>query len=386
MLEVTSEAHPSSIHEGAAGARNKQDVEWFDIDGVVEWLNRGLETGDVKEWGPAMGELVNPMYRREEAIEVLAPVLAHSSWAIRTTAAHLLLMLGSAQGVPVLQSALEAAARGEDVPEEVVVRAAASLHEFRQRTDGSAVFDAYERYKNWELLDIAMAQHAPQLTEWVREQRSGSVYVGGLLRMNEPNVIEGARRYIESSSLQWQEIGHWTLYRISGDEEHLAFIINKAKQNIGLLPGPPDENPYDSESATTLRLLQMTVTPEVETTLREIADFLVETSSRNQGAFSKTFAALFYLHEDYGFVDERVLSYLRGDYEAPAISDDLMWHIAEARRTPEIEAAAIARSPITYERHFIRLSERPLEGWISGYFRNLPIDILPAVETKDGSE
>jgi hypothetical protein len=110
--------------------------------------------------------------------------------------------------------------------------------------------------------------------------------------------------------------------------------------------------------------------------LEEIADHVAVHSDGGSALFSRAFTALFYLHKDDAFVNQRVMEFLRGQYRGPGVDRELLLSIAAVRRTPEIDAAALAFNPMAWEYALNRVEGRRPESW-GGSISYVPITLVP---------
>lgn len=199
-----------------------------------------LATGDPPRWKPVLGELLNPHYKREEAVVVLTRLLDNPDWDVRVTASWMLLELGSYAGVPVLQAALRAAAAGE-LPVDFAEEAAEKLHRFRQPIDPDDLYLAYERFKTGSLMEIAVMQQVPQMYDLVRQKRANrelgydTEWMAANLGMKDPESIEQYKKLLNAYP-QAQVLGHWALYRALGQPADLDYVISTARQFARMEP------------------------------------------------------------------------------------------------------------------------------------------------------
>jgi hypothetical protein len=248
--------------------------------------------------------------------------------------------------------------------------AANVLHQFRQNLSGDDLFDCWRRYKEQLFLELAVLHEANEAYQYVQDQRtSGQAdhstdWAAAFMGMKDPASMDRYRQLTaQSSDYPTQLLGHWALYQTDGSPEHLDFLAAVAREVAGLAPRTERSQPWAGTSGLVFDLLKITMTPEATRILEEIADGVAKQKTTNSDAFQRAFGALFYLHHDYRFVDQRVLAFMRGEYSGPAVSPSLMWKIAAARGDPEITAAAQAANRTAYEREFQMLGSRPVESW-----------------------
>ena len=329
-----------------------------------------------------MGELLNPKYDREEAIDILVSFLDHADWSVRFQAAQLLSSLGSKLGFPVLRAAITARARGEDIPDEIVVHSAQTLHQFRAAIDKRDLFAAYRRSQSTGLLPLLVWQQVPEVADMVRQKRAASElgltteWMAAYLKMSDNDSIHNYEALLHSYPSA-QLMANWALYRSTGDKGYLSYVVRVASEGVGLVPKTTRSDPLVTADA--IHYLQITVSPESTQALRVIADYAA-TKVGDSINFDRAFAALFYLHKDDAYVDQRVLGSFQGKYSGPSVDMALMMQIAATRNTAELNAAAKAFKSEAYDREFTQLKGRPVESWISGYIGNIPVDVAPPLE------
>ncbi len=339
-------------------------------------IDQTLATGDLLQWMPAVGELLDPLYDRDQAIAVLTDLLKYPNWVVRTRVADLLLQLGSSAGVPDLQAALRAGADGAAISELAVVTAATRLHLYRYPIDSATLMRAYQLHKMPELLRVAVMQQVPELgamarDRWATNQQGyEATWIAAFGGLKDAEAIERYRWGLKAEP-RTQLISQWALYQATGNEAYLDQIIATARQTAGF--EAKTETSWRLLKGEVFDLLKLAPVPRAQHALREIADQSA-TKTGDEDTFSRSFTALFYLHRDFTFVDQRVMRFFRGEFQGSGIDRGLMMRIAAARRTPDLEAAARRFNPGAYEREFIQQRDRPVEQWVN--LSNVPVSLL----------
>jgi hypothetical protein len=372
--KTETKPEPSVAAPKAAGPRERG----WPIDAALKArIDRALASGDLLEWMPALGELMSPVYERDEVIALLTEVLKYPNWEIRARAADLLLQLGSYQGVPVLQAVLREAAGGGSISELAVATAATRLHLYRQPIDPATLLQAYQRLKMSELLNVAVMQQVPGLAALARERWAGNqrgyeaTRIAAFAGLKDLDAIEHYRWGLAAEP-RTQLMSQWALYQATGEEQYLDSVIAAARQTAGL--DPKTETSWRLMKGEAFDLLNISIAPKAREALREIAKFAA-TKSGDEDTFGRAFTALFYLHRDHAFVDQQLLAFFQGQFQGAGIDRSLMMRIAAARGTPQLEAAARQFNPGAYEREFVQQRNRPVEQWVN--LINVPVSVTP---------
>ncbi|MGH7957176.1 MAG: hypothetical protein ACREH8_09200 [Opitutaceae bacterium] len=347
-------------------------------------IDRALASGDLLEWMPALSDVMSPIYQRGEVIALLTDILKYPNWEVRARAADLLLQLGSYAGVPVLKALLREAAGGAALTELAVATAATRLHLYRQPIDHQALMQAYQRYKMSELLNVAVMQQVPELAALARERWAGNLQgyeatrIAAFAGLKDRDAIEHYRWGLTAEP-RIQLISQWALFQATGDETYLDQVIAAARQTAGI--DPKTESSWRLMKGEAFDLLKISMVPKARLALQEISD-LARTKTGDEDAFARSFTALFYLHRDYAFVDQRLMQFFRGEFQGSGIDRGLMMRIAADRRTPELEAAARQFNSGAYDREFIQERNRPVEQWVN--LSNVPVSVAPPLSEVDG--
>lgn len=380
---ATAPAVPAALRRESAGAPSAPRERGWPIHANVRArIERALATGDPLEWNPAITDLMSPVYERDEVIAVLTGLLHHPTWEVRTRVADLLLQLGSSAGVPVLQAALLAGADGAAISELAVATAATRLHLYRHPIDSATLMRAYQRHKMPELLRVAVMQQVPELGAMARDRWAANLqgyeatWIAAFGGLKDAEAIERYRWGLKAEP-RTQLISQWALYQATGDETFLNQIIATARQTAGL--EAKTETSWRLLKGEVFDLLKLVTVPRAQQALREIADQSA-TKTGDEDTFARSFTALFYLHRDFAFVDQRLMQFFRGEFQGSGIDRGLMMRIAAARRTPDLEAAAWRFNPGAYEREFIQQRDRPVEQWVN--LSNVPVS-LPRSQAKE---
>ncbi len=358
---------------------------------LKEWNHKRLDeliaTGDPLKWKPSLGELLNQHYKREEAIAIFARLLENPDWDVRVTASWLLLELGSYAGVPVLQAALHAASAGE-LPVDFAEQAAETLHRFRQIIDPHDLFQAYQRFQTSDLLTVATMQQVPEMYDLVRRKRANrelgydTEWIAAYLGMKDAESVEQYKNLLNAYP-EAQLLGHWALYQALRQPADLDYVISTARQFAGMEPREEKNNYSGGTRPLAFDFLAITVEPRVTKALEEIVDFIAQSPNGNSVDFRRAFGALFYIHKDDAFVNQRALEYLRKQYRGPGVDGDLLMDIAASRRTPEIDSVAMVFGPmaLSYEYSLNRVEGRPPEKWGANLI-HVPVSVVPPLSAK----
>lgn len=384
-----SQKQPAA-NEASATAAKQVPIPSTSGDPLSSWtwgesrqrqLEAMLATHDPAKWKPVLGDLLNPHFKRVDAIAVLERLLDYPDPNVRMTAAAQLLELGSYLGVPVLQAVLRLAARGE-LSGEFAEYAGDSLHRYRQIIDPQDLYQAYTRFKSPFLAELATMQQVPQMRDlvlqWRETNQSGydKDRMAAYLGMKDADSITRYQRMVSSNDVRSQLLGHWALFQALGQQSSLDKIVSTARQVAGVEPTSEEDRPLKRSREIVFDFLAITVDPRTTKTLEEIADFVAVQSGGDSHIFSRAFGALFYLHKDDAFVNKRVLEYLLGKYGGPGVDRGLMMRIAAARRTPTMDAAAQAHNAMAYEYALHSVTDRPVESW-GADLRRVPITVIP---------
>ncbi len=379
--EISAVPYPTDTAKAIADARKK----WGFTPGRLYWeevskrrVDAALAANDPR----ALGDLMNTRYRRDEVIAVLRTYLDHPSAKVRFDAAKELFMLGSDAGREVMAALLQAAALGKQDAQPLADWAANILHQYHQPIDAKILLTAYGKTMSSTLKQVIVLEQLPEakiiasaaLQANTLEDHATRV---GILHMDDPATLAKMRAMSESSQPYRQMTARWALAQTTGSEADLAYVINLAKQTANLAPRP---STYDNALALdALRLLTITAAPQAKDALREI---VTQTSTgeylstkRDDVVFDTAFAALYYIHQDYSFVDQKISELLNAPKSQPDFA--LVWQIAAKRHTPELELQALNRRPGSYEEYFIRQRDRPEEYWIYQYIGSIPASLQP---------
>jgi hypothetical protein len=345
------------------------------------YLDNMLATRDPRKWRTAIGSLNNQHFKREEVIAVLTRLLDYPDPDVRMAVGDQLLQLGSYAGVPALQAILRLAARGE-LSAELADSASYTLHRYRQIIDPKDLYEAYQRFKTPTIIEIATLQQVPEMRdvilEW-RETQQGYYdmdWMAAQFGMKDPDSIARYRWLTKGNDVRAEILGHWALYRALGQQSDLDYVISTARQVAGMEPTAEEKRHQRGSRQVAFNYLAATIEPRVTKVLEEIADHVAVHSDGGSALFSRAFTALFYLHKDDAFVNQRVMEFLRGQYRGPGVDRELLLSIAAVRRTPEIDAAALAFNPMAWEYALNRVEGRRPESW-GGSISYEPITLVP---------
>jgi hypothetical protein len=93
-------------------------------------------------------------------------------------------------------------------------------------------------------------------------------------------------------------------------------------------------------------------------------------------------ASLFYVYQDFSFVDERIAAALKEGVATKGPAQvALEWRIAAARNTEQLRSLAQSQ-PVLFQRFFIMEASKPIESWIFQHLGSVPLSI--PVATKSG--
>ncbi len=379
-LKITSPdlAAKETVDKSATKSLRKEKALSVVDDTRKRTLQAALATGDASVWEPLMSQLVNPRFRPDQVVSLLETFLDSSDSLVRAVAAQLLLEMGSTKGVEALQNIIRDAANGKNGGMRAVILAAQTLHQYRYTIDQEALYRVYLKTENNDLLVIATMQHVPQVREIIEKLRAQketpvkTEWFAAFFGMNDADSIKHYYGLLDGN-MDAQLLGHWALYRATGEMNHLDFVIGKARESVGLDRAGKDDLPWTVKGSA-MDYLQVTTVPESTRTLREIVNFTATKTDGNVADFDRALGALFYLHKDYEFVDQLVLNYFAGRLKGRGIDGGLLYKIAAARATPDVERAAQEFNPTAYEQTFVAMHGRPIEGWYNNQ-RHVPIDI-----------
>lgn len=340
-------------------------LTWRDTEAIRRRLKLAVATKDAKNWEPAFGELLNPNYRKDEAIAVLREYLGDSNREVRIRAAQELYELGSSEGLPTLKLALNPNSMDGDLSAMYVLIAARTLQRAGESIEPEGLSAAYQKYQSVELLKIAAQEGQLWSADVIRQKRVANEMIvptellAAYLGMNDAESIQ---RYnvLLTINAESKVLGHWALYRATGDTAHLQYVIDVVRKLSGLSSADVDVSGEAGSMA--IPLLSITPDPMVTRNLEEIMDYKAGNEVGRGMNFGGALAALYFVQKDYGFVDQKVRAYFNGNYPVAGGDDELLWQIAEARRTPEIEQLAFVKNPGEYDLRFIRLHGRPIKG------------------------
>jgi len=279
---------------------------------------------------------------------------------------------------------LAAASRGEHVPNELALYSAETLHQYRQQIDPGVLYQNYQRDGAREWIRIMTLEHVPQMKDLVLERRKkkqlgySTETLAAYLGMADADSVAQYRSLLGAHP-EAQLLAQWALYRATRDPEYLENLIKRAHEAMGLIPTANGASPM--VAASSLHYLQITLAPQATSALRAIVTAATPNANISALNADRALAGLFYIHQDYGFVDQTVLDYF-AHRKGQKISQDLIMRIAAARNSPELEVAAKNYRASAYEQYFVDLKDRPVESWIGEYMGDLPIDIVAPIKKR----
>ncbi len=345
-------------------------------------LDAAVATGDEAKWRPIMGEARHFNVPREKGIALLRQYLDYPDAQVRAAAAAYLFELGSREGGPVLVALLKDAAAGKPAAVDLALIAGV-LHQYRYPVDADIIYAAYQKSPSSSLLMYVQLLGSP-LAIPESEQRlkklgmlDGALMMAGLMRLNDPESMAIYEANFKSSNATRREQASWALYRVTGDQKYLDYLVEVAEEKVRLRPRS-DKSGADA-GPVAFMALQQSVVPQATEALRRI-----EAKARTTGLSveaSRALLGLFYFHHDYEYVDRLIMAQFTGTLPKDGLLIGSIWDLAAARRTPEIEAAAKAYNREAYEREFIRKEGRPVESWIFQYIAPyIPADVRPPLK------
>jgi hypothetical protein len=340
-----------------------QKIGWLDAtDFRIGW-EAAVATGDIKKWSPVLGELLNPRYRQADAVALLSDILKSRDWQVKALAAQLLLQRGSREGVATMAEALKAASAGENVPESVVLKAVVSLNRFGEAIDPASLQGSYQRYPLDEILEVAALQGDAWAPEAVQQARQvgrpviNTALDAAYLGMADDESLAVYRQLVNSSNPDMRAVGNWALYRATGDQTGLQNVVSMARVYSGLTPAASGQG---AVSPYAVGMLTSTEDPLAVQTLEAIADLAAQGKAKGAYGLDETLSALYHVDKDYGFIDQRVTSYLNGSDPDAKWGSAVFWQIAAARSSPDIEQLAYAKKPGAYDLYFVRMADYPI--------------------------
>lgn len=345
-------------------------------------IRSAIESADPSVWSPELSELKNPYVDRIEAIGFLKELLDHEDLQVRIAAAQYLFELGSDSGGPVLRELLEHTDRlgafGVDPSGVVLV-----LFQYRYDLDGDDVYDIYASQGDARLLMYAQLMGSEKARAPSRERllRNGafqsSAMLAGMMGISDDEALHVYNTVFAKSSRPGDRAqAAWALYMVGGDESYLESLIHIVEMAVGLRERTAD---YDLDaSRTALTALQQTVVPISTTALRRINEAARE--SGDSLIADGSLSGLFYLHQDYEYVDARILKEFER-VEAGKGTGRVTWEIAAERRTSEMVDAAKRANPEAYFREFVLKQGRPVESWVFQYLSHtIPYRVRPPIK------
>ncbi|HEY4301174.1 MAG TPA: hypothetical protein VGM73_09895 [Candidatus Didemnitutus sp.] len=334
---------------------------WLDVADYRGRWEAAVSTGDLKTWSPVLGELMNPKYRQADAVAMLGDMKSND-WRVKALAAQILLQRGSREGVATMVETLKAASAGENVPESVVLKAVVSLNRFGETIDPASLRGSYQRYPLDEILEVAAlqgdawapaaVQQARQVGRPVIDTALDAAYLG----MADDQSLAIYRQLVNSADPDLRAVGNWALYRATGDQATLQNVVEMARVYSGLDPAAG----HAPGSSYSVGLLTATEDPKAAQTLEAIADLAAHRKAKGAYGVDETLSALYYVDKDYGFIDQRITSYLNGSDPDAKWGSAVFWQIAAVRSSPDIERLAYAKSPTAYDLYFVEMADYPI--------------------------
>lgn len=317
----------------------------------------------------AIGQLLSHHFDRADAIRVLKIALNDPDSSVRVRAAELLFTLGSPAGKPVLLDIMRAALGSQPEAKSSAANAARILSQFREVIPADLLYPLYREFSHPSLLTTMAMQGDTRyfdfLIEALRsEEIAGNVFNLGVL--GAPNGYAIAKQIFDSTSNERTKIAAaWAMFRTGGDRAALGLVLERAA--LGVTTPKPPELATSATIADARRAVYVTKDEAVRDFLRQAV------STPIAGVNNPSLASLFYVQRDYAFVDPIVRDVLSGHGADRGFDHNLVWRIAAARGTPEIDAAARTQSSEFHELYFNRFKDRPVEGWIWSYLSDIPM-------------
>jgi hypothetical protein len=333
-------------------------AHWQNVGGLRERLEKAVATSDQKKWDPVIGELLNPNYRRGDAIKILVDFLSHPDWSVRIRSAQELLEIGSRDGLETLRLALRNAGESSSMSPVMVDTAAHALHRSGEKIDALDLQRAYSNYPRPELLEIAALQGASWVPDVVRQKRSArdslipTELIAAYVAMKDPDSIQRYNLLLTLNPTA-KVVGNWALYRATNDESRLQYLIEVLQEGDGTIP--KTENSEGDATMLAAKFVSMTESASVTRYLESVVN---RGTSIGRMRIESALGSLYLVQKDYAFVDEKVLSYFTGRWSAPTSASSLLWEIAATRRTPELEQLALAKNPTAFDQNFVQMDGR----------------------------
>lgn len=321
-----------------------------------------------------LGEMRNRHYARDEAIALLTAYLNDPDAGVRVYAAELLYEMGSAAGREALLHVMRSAVDPSAPNLSAAVSAAKVLNRFRELIPRHLLIELYDKRGHPGLLGVMAMQGDPAYARFILEiGEEPSNVIGAVHKLGVLGAPEGysfAKQVFESTHNERAKVAAaWAMFRTAGDHNALDYVIRIAGGE------PRDLNGYKGTGDLqaihdAMRLVYITKDAAVRQLLRD------SVASPYTSISSSSLVSLFYIQEDYGFVDD----YLRRYFSDPAIKADssidgnLAWRIAVARNNPSLTALARESNSTGYQYHFVEMNGRSVvEAWIWSHLSDIPL-------------
>lgn len=331
-------------------------------------LESAVKSGDRKQWGPLLLRLLNPSYPRTEAISLLKVYLGHDDVELRIAAARYLFELGSKDGYDTLIEVLKMGGLNDAVSGLQIYSAAKILHQYGQEIPANLLVKAYSKHPTADLLEILALEQVPEAAQIIRSnlgKDSESTVLAGYLKIDDASSLSVFNRDLENKSPVRRLDANWALFRATGKQQYLDYIISVAKEGVGVLPKSSATGEWTKENA--LKYLALSRTPESTAALEEIVEFSAK--SGDASSFNEALGSLFYIHNDFDFIDKKISQQIDRGY-SPLGGD--IWKIASSRDNPTFSEAIRTKNSQIYDLYFSKLNGRPVEGWIFNSVPNVP--------------
>ena len=322
-----------------------------------------------------LGELRDPRYPRLEAIRVIEPYLNDPDLTVRLQAAELLYQLGSPAAHDFLLALLREAASNTTIPVDSGIQAAGILNRYREQIPADVLIGFQLRSGYPGVTGIMAMQGDPRFAPYVlsavrTEAIAGNLFDLGLLASPEGQPL-ALDIYEHTGNETTKVAAAWALFRLTGERSPLDYVLGVADHLVTDRNGIQGVAPGAAQYA--FREIAVTKDEAAVTFLHRAA------LESNFGEIrSAAVASLFYVHQDFEFVDDYISRYFVGPTAAENVDGELCRRIAAARAVPAITALAQRQNPDAYYREFVQLAGRPVESWIWNYLSHVPSSRLGA--------
>jgi hypothetical protein len=191
----------------------------------------------------------------------------------------------------------------------------------------------------------------------------------GHLKLNTPEAVAVMQKYYVDEGM-WRVPACYALYRATAEEKYRSRLTDIVLESHGLVDSGSTFN--GDVALTALRCLINCGPQKAVPVLRRIVTRADPRYSSN--SYTCALNALYWAG-DYAFVDETILSYIRGQLDRDRVDVQLIWKIAVARNTLEIREAAYGADPYFFDHTFHMDRNLPSAFWIYDNLYGMPADV-----------